>query len=54
MFVIQIILFFVYLFKRLKPLKNFLLIFKINNNMNKNNNKFNNKKIKNNNFSNQT
>ena len=50
MFVLQIIFFFVYLIKKLKPLKNFMLIFKINNNKNnyQNNNKTNNwKKVKN-------
>ena len=46
MFILQIIFFFVYLIKKLRPLKTFMLIFN-NNNMNnyQNNNKINNDKI---------
>ena len=47
MFILQIIFFFVYLIKKLRPLKTFMLIFNNNNNMNnyQNNNKINNDKI---------
>ena len=45
MFILQIIFFFVYLIKKLKPLKTFMLIFNNNNNNYQNNNKINNDKI---------
>ena len=53
MFVLQIIFFFVYLGKKLKPLKHFMLIFNKynNNNNNINNNTINNKNKINNNIS---
>ena len=47
MFILQIIFFFVYLVKKVKPLKNFMLIFKVNNNINnyQNHSKINIRKI---------
>ena len=49
MFLLQIIFFFIYLIKKVNPLKNFMLIFKNNNHMNNyhNNNKYNSGKHKN-------